>query len=276
MELVVVGAGRLGRSLAVALTAAGYRADLASGRDWRTNLVGRLRSLGPESIVVLSVPDPVVSDLAAGIAGMTGVDRKVAVIHVSGSLPLASLAAVAAEGHPVGSLHPFQSFPAQRPPHAFKGSLIGIDASTVELAVALTGIARDLGGRPRAVTDEQRSLYHAAAVLSANLMVALADVSIRVLGSAGWSAEDGLAAVVPLMRGVLDNLEATGTADALIGPIRRGDADTVRRHLDALEGSGVAEAAQVYRILGLSALRLALESGLDPIQGELIKEALTG
>jgi len=275
LELVVVGAGRLGRSLAVALSSAGHKSDLTSGRDWHKSLPGRLRGLGPGAIVLLSVPDPVVPELAAGIGAMEGIDPGTAVVHLSGSLPLASLAAAAAAGHPVGSFHPFQSFPAERPPHAFRGSLVGVDASTVELAVILTGIARDLGARPRAVTDEQRSLYHAAAVLSGNFLVALADVSVKLLGKAGWSTEDALAAIIPLMRGTLENIEAEGAAASLIGPIRRGDPGTVHRHLAALESSGVAGSTEVYRVLGLAALALALEAGLEPVQGDWIREALT-
>jgi predicted short-subunit dehydrogenase-like oxidoreductase (DUF2520 family) len=199
-----------------------------------------------------------------------------AVVHVSGSLPLAVLAAVRDAGHPTGSFHPFQSFPVARPAAAFAGSLIGVDATDEALAVTLFELARDLGGVPRRVPDEQRALYHVAAVLASNLFLGLVATASGVLESMGWKRADALAALVPLLSGVLENLTAEGLEGALIGPIRRGDAETVRRHLNALDGGGLEAAARVYRILGIATLELALTTDLDEARGEQIREALTG
>ncbi|MDQ6691136.1 MAG: DUF2520 domain-containing protein, partial [Candidatus Dormibacteraeota bacterium] len=197
-------------------------------------------------------------------------------VHVSGSLPLTVLDEVRAAGHPVGSFHPFQSFPFERPPNAFQGSLIGIDASEEDLLDRLFQLALDIGGTPRRVPDEQRALYHVAAVLSSNLLIGLTSRSAGVLESMGWSRQEAMAALLPLISGVVKNLAAEGLAGALIGPIRRGDPAAVSRHLDQLEQHDLLETARVYRILAMATLELALEAGLDPAKGDLIKEALTG
>jgi predicted short-subunit dehydrogenase-like oxidoreductase (DUF2520 family) len=202
--------------------------------------------------------------------------RVTAVVHTSGALGLAALGPARDAGHPTGSFHPFQSFPVVRPPSAFTGSLVALDSSDDELAGRLFQLALDIGGRPRRVPDEQRALYHAAAVLSSNLLLGLVGTAAGVLESQGWSEEEALAALVPLMGGVLTNIAAEGLGGALIGPIRRGDPATVRRHLAALDGKGLEEAARVYRILGTATLELALATGLDPASGEQIREALTG
>jgi predicted short-subunit dehydrogenase-like oxidoreductase (DUF2520 family) len=201
---------------------------------------------------------------------------RTALVHLSGALELAALAAARAAGHPTGSFHPFQSFPVVRPPEAFRGSLVGVDAADEELAQRLFQLARDIGGNPRRVPDEQRALYHVAAVLSSNLVLGLAGTAVDVLEAIGWTEEEALAALVPLLSGVIDNLAQEGLGGALIGPIRRGDRATIRRHLDELQRNGMEEAARVYRILATATLELALATGLDPASGEQIREALTG
>ena len=113
-------------------------------------------------------------------------------------------------------------------------------------------------------------------MLSSNLVVGLAGTAAAVLESMGWTEAEALAALVPLMSGVIDNLASEGLGGALIGPIRRGDAATVRRHLDELDRNGMEDAARVYRILALATLELALATGLDPASGEDIRAALTG
>jgi predicted short-subunit dehydrogenase-like oxidoreductase (DUF2520 family) len=220
------------------------------------------------------VPDPAVADAAAAFGPR--LPRATAIVHVSGSLGLAALASARAAGHPTGSFHPFQSFPVVRPPAAFAGSLVGVDAADEELAQQLFQLALDIGGHPRRVPDEQRALYHVAAVLSSNLVVGLAGTAATVLEQIGWTEAEALAALVPLMSGVIDNLAAEGLGGALIGPIRRGDAATVRRHLDELDRNGMEDAARVYRILAMATLELALATGLDPASGEEIRVALTG
>jgi predicted short-subunit dehydrogenase-like oxidoreductase (DUF2520 family) len=230
--------------------------------------------VGAAEIAFLAVSDPAVVELAAALGAR--LPAATAIVHVSGSLPLGALAAARAAGHPTGSFHPFQSFPVVRPPRAFVGSMVGVDATEEELADRLFQLARDIGGHPRRVPDEQRALYHVAAVLSSNLVVGLVSTAAGVLQSMGWTEEDAMTAIVPLLSGVIDNLATQGLGGALIGPIRRGDAATIRRHLTELQRQGLEESTSVYRILGMATLELALATGLDKASGEQIKEALTG
>lgn len=195
-----------------------------------------------------------------------------AVVHTAGSLGLDVLLPHERRG----SFHPYQSFPLERPAEAFRGSLIAIDATDDELLADLQALALALGGIPRRVHDADRTLYHASAALSSNMVVALASLASEALGRLGWTRDDALAAVVPLMAGVVENLGRAGLPDALIGPIRRGDPGTVRRHLDELDARGLDQAAAAYRILGVAALELALEAGLDAAAGEELRAALTG
>ena len=193
-------------------------------------------------------------------------------MHVSGALGLEPMAALK-DRHAVGSFHPLQSFPRPRRAEAFRGALIGIDATTPALLRQLVRLARDLGAKPRRVTDEERAPYHAAAAFASNYLIVLLSEAANILRDTGWSERESVAALLPLMEGVMQNAAKAGIHKALIGPIRRGDVDTVRRHLRALAKRPQTEA--IYRMLGAVALEIAKESGLDPKAAEQMRVALT-
>lgn len=262
---VIVGRGRLGRSLAIALGAPLVAAREPSPALERALLAAR------DARVHLAVPDAIVSPLARRIAGIALPGRP-AFVHLSGALGLEALGPLAARGFSVGSLHPLQSFPSERPPAAFQGTLFAVDASDEELLGSLAALARRLGGTPRRVTDPDRARYHAAATLIANGLLALADRACLVLADLGWSREEALDAILPLLAGTVDNLRQARLPSALSGPLRRGDVDTVQRHLAALAGDQRQE--RLYRILGLAALDLAREAGLDAEAAQQLETVL--
>ncbi len=220
----------------------------------------------PDGIVFLAVPDPVIGEVAARFAA-TNPAPAVSFIHLSGALTLDVLAPL--RGHAVGSFHPLQSFPFPREPDAFRGIAIAVDASTPPLLRKLHRLARELGARPRKVAADERVLYHAAAVYASNFVLAAFSEGVRQLMRIGWSEQDATRALLPLLDGVVENIRRKGVTRALTGPIRRGDADTVRRHLEALDRP------DLYRILASIALEIAREAGLDPAAAERVRRALT-
>ena len=192
-----------------------------------------VRGLRPGSTVFLTVPDGAIATFARDIARADALPPSVAFVHCSGALGLGVLGPLGS-AHAVGSFHPLQSFPKPRAPEAFRGSLVGIDASTVPLRRRLERLARDLGARPRSVAEAERVIYHAAAVFASNYLVALAGVAVELLESIGWSEGDAVAGLVPLMEGALEEVARRGPVGALTGPIRRADVETVTRHLEGL------------------------------------------
>ena len=189
------------------------------------------------------------------------------VVHLSGALGLDALAPLRL--HPVGSFHPLQSFPTPRPPSAFRGITVAVEASTPALRRRLETLARRLGARPKAVPDSQRVVYHAAAVFASNFLDVVVAEAVRMLRGAGWTEAEATKALIPLVEGAVANIRARGTTGALTGPIRRGDADTVKRHLDAVDNP------DLYRMLALAALEIAKDAGLDPAAAERTRRALT-
>lgn len=214
------------------------------------------------------MPDSAVSELAVKLAAQE-VPARVGFVHCSGALGLDALAALR-ERHAVGSFHPLQSFPAPRPPEAFRGITVAVDATTPALRRRLCALARALGGQPKHVGDDQRVLYHAAAVFASNFVDVVLAEAVSLLRELGWSEEEATRALLPLAEGALANVRKRGVVKALTGPVRRGDAETVQRHVAALKEP------DLYRMLGLAALRIARQVGLDPAAAERTRRALTG
>jgi predicted short-subunit dehydrogenase-like oxidoreductase (DUF2520 family) len=256
--------------LVQAFKAAGRQAQLVRARGGLSRLV-QSRS---EFILFLAVPDGVVSSYAAELARVP-IPQRASVVHVSGTLGLEALDQLR-PGHPVGSFHPLQSFPAPRTPDAFQGITVAVDASTPSLRRKLVKLARDIGATPRQVDDRERALYHAAAVFASNYLIAVVYEGVRMLEASGWPRADAERALVPLVEGVVANLRKRGTVGALTGPIRRGDVDPVNRHLAALRAlRQKPQPEAVYRMLGTITLEIAKEAGLEPKAAERINRALT-
>jgi predicted short-subunit dehydrogenase-like oxidoreductase (DUF2520 family) len=267
----VVGRGNLGHTLARAFKAAGHPTQLLPARKGIEGLVRSLRS-SPQAIVFLAVPDDAVLSIAEHLAAAgRAIPESVAFVHLSGALPLGALEPLRAN-HPIGSFHPLQSFPEPRAPASLRGIVVAVDASRPLLTRRLGSLARAVGARPKHVGDTERALYHAAAVFASNYVDVLLSEGIGLLQDAGWSESEASAGLLALTEGTLASMRKRGVVAALTGPVRRGDVNTIERHLASLSGP----AADLYRMLGLIALEIAVEAGLEPAAAERMRRALTG
>jgi predicted short-subunit dehydrogenase-like oxidoreductase (DUF2520 family) len=231
-------------------------------------------------VIFLTVPDDKVAPVAARLAALgESIPGTAAFVHASGALDLRVLAPLRRR-HSVGSFHPLRSFPEPGPPEAFRGIVVGVDASNESLRRVLNRLARDLRAKPKRVDDAQRAVYHAAAVFASNYVVTLLAEAIDLLRDTGWTEKEAIQGLVPLAEGAIANIRKRGPTAALTGPIRRGDAETVLRHLRALaqldgrQGRGRRK-TDLYRMLGDVALEIAQQAGLKPAAAEQTRRALT-
>ncbi len=135
---------------------------------------------------------------------------------------------------------------------------------------------RDLGGLPFFVAEEDRPLYHAAACVASNYLVALMHTAEDIYRSLGLARDDAVRAFWPLVKGTIRNIEARGTVQALTGPIARGDLGTVARHIAALKAR-LPVLLEPYRTIGLLTVEIALEKGtISRERAEEIKSLLRG
>ena len=265
-----IGAGRVGTALAVALHAAGYPVVSVSSRTYAsaealaTKLPGCRAFESAQDVVdaaelvFLTVPDDAIRSVAGALRWRAGVS----VVHTSGSASRAVLEAATAQGAETGSLHPLQTFARVNAPIRLEGVVFGVEAEGA-LEATLNRLVADLGGTAIALRSEDKALYHAAAVLASNYVVTLSKLATDLWLRLGWERPAALRALLPLMQGAIDNLDAVGLPGALTGPVARGDVETVRRNLLALR-EAAPEALAAYRELALQTIPIAqAQGGLD-------------
>jgi predicted short-subunit dehydrogenase-like oxidoreductase (DUF2520 family) len=214
----------VGSALARALRAKGVLTKLRSAR------ASLPRALDAD-IVVLAVRDRDLGPLAQRLVGI--VSRRTVVVHVAGAIGADALAPLRNTCAGVAQMHPMISFASKRfAPGLARGNVhVQGDRPAV---VRARRIARQLGMTPRTVTGLDTVGYHAAAGLVANGAAALAALGAELLARAGVDRADAPKMLGPLLRSVADNVEVLAFPDALTGPVRRGDAAGVEKHLRTL------------------------------------------
>jgi len=280
----IIGTGRLGTSLAFALSKKGWTihslADksLSAARGSR-KIVGAgratadwLGAAADASVLFLCIPDEGIKAAAARLArGGADWSGKV-VFQTSGILSSNSLQPLKRRGASIASFHPIQSFSSKRTPAGrFKNIYYGVEGDARALSTAQK-IIRRLGGRTLLIRPQNKPLYHAACSMASNLFVPLFDLSCELLHAAGIKGRKAGQALFPLVEGTLQNVKHLDAETALTGPIARGDEQTVERHLDALQK--FPEALRAYKILGGRALRLAKKKGLPASKIRALKKRL--
>jgi predicted short-subunit dehydrogenase-like oxidoreductase (DUF2520 family) len=262
--VAILGAGRMGQGLALALGEAGHTITLVSRSSHpvipslRLYSGPRKEALRGASVVILAVPDGAITPLAGELAAEGGITPRHVVLHLSGLRDREALGPLTETGAALGSLHPLQTVSDPVTAAArFAGAYAGIEGDDRALSTA-EALARSMDMVPVRIPAGAKPAYHAGAAFAANYTTALVAVAERLALAAGITPEVARRLYLPLIRGAAANLEA-GPAAALTGPVRRGDVETVVAHLAAL-GS---EDRQLYLLLAREALRLAREAGLS-------------
>jgi predicted short-subunit dehydrogenase-like oxidoreductase (DUF2520 family) len=251
--VVVVGAGRVGGALALALAAKRWpvrvwaRSEEARRRveAWGLGLATE-KDLARARVCLVCVPDKAVSLVAEEYKPRLA--RGAALVHCAGALSLEALGPP--RGRVLGSFHPLVAVSDAR--DSLAGNSVALSTRSRWLRAVLERMAKDVGMHALRVKEQQRAAYHAGAVLSAGGVVAALSAAVEALRVAGISEEDALAALLPLTRSALRGVEARGLAAGYTGPIARGDAGVVAAHLAALP----PDVAAVYRPLSQRGLSL--------------------
>ncbi|MEU3166165.1 DUF2520 domain-containing protein [Streptosporangium sp. NPDC006930] len=279
----VVGAGKVGSALGAALVRAGHRVVATSGvsdasRERAVERLG-LAPARPEDVVagadlvLLTVPDDVLPGLVSGLVE-TGADlRGKLVAHTSGAYGLAVLNPAIKAGALPLALHPVMTFTGRDDDlRRLTGISYGVTAPDALRPVA-EALVIEMEGEPVWIADEDRPLYHAALAGAANHMVTLVAESSELLERIGVEQPGRM--LGPLLGAALENVLRLGIA-GLTGPVVRGDAGTVRRHVDALI-LAAPEAADAYVALARLTADRALAAGLlKPEAAERLLDALGG
>lgn len=287
--VTIVGAGRVGTAFAACLrrrrtprlvavvtrdAAKARRVSRMAGRPVGTlDLAG---AVDRGTLILLCVPDDAITIAARRLAPLRLKGKSV--LHTSGVLPSSALAGLRASGATVGALHPLASFPPVNwtDPHRLEGIAFAFDGDPAARRKARALVAA-VGGSFFALSPEDRAAYHLAAVLLSNDLVALLDLGLD-LASRRLSMNRARVRrlFMPLILSSIENVTRLGTTRALTGPAARGDAETLRRHLETLAGEA-PELASIYRLLSRRAVDMARADGrLDDATAASISHLLSG
>ncbi|MFC4912187.1 Rossmann-like and DUF2520 domain-containing protein [Actinomadura gamaensis] len=282
LSVGVVGAGRVGTALGVALGRAGHRVVAASAvsEASRARVEERLPDaevadprdvVAASELVLLTVPDDALPELAAGLAATgTPLEGRL-VAHTSGRYGAAVLNPLTEAGALPLALHPVMTFTG-RPDDVNRLTGISFGVTSPEpLRPVAEALVLEMGGEPVWIAEERRPLYHAALASGANHLVTLVVEAMDLLRRAGVDEPGRM--LGPLLGAALDNALRLGI-DGLTGPVARGDAGTVADHVDEL-GRISPESRRAYVALARLTADRALAAGrLKPEDAERLLEAL--
>lgn len=273
----VVGPGRAGTLLAVALARTGHRVVAVAGgnADARRRLAALVAGARPVAdpreaaerarLLVLAVPDAAIEQVVTGLAAADAIGEAHRLVHLAGALGLAPLRRAALAGAGVAACHPAMTIPSgSHDPAALVGAAWAVTAPPADREWAHE-LVRDLGGDPYDLADDRRTLYHAGLALGSNAAAAAVAAARQLLLAAG--VDNPRAFLDPLVSASVGNVAEHG-AVALTGPIVRGDVGTVAAHLAALRAD-LPALLEPYRHLARAVLAVAAP-GLDaPVAASL-------
>ncbi len=272
----LVGAGALGTAIARRLSSVGYRflsvvnrtisdAQSLAGSLGVTEYSDTIDSVSPNTnLLLLTVSDSALQSVTEKLATLRLPFHHLTVVQFSGALTTDVLRPLSQKGAHTISLHPFQTFPKGISSHdaesLFK-CFFGLQSDELEGIEVGKKIAHDLGGKVMIVPKEAKTLYHIAGVMASNYLVTLASLSSEVFAALGLSPKDVAKIIEPIMRQTLNNIASAPTiADALTGPIERGDAQVIARHLRELSEQ-VPHLLPIYAAFAIETVRVAIHKG---------------
>lgn len=272
-KIAIIGAGVIGCAVGFLLKKAGHeiagiisRTEESAKRGaafvscWQYG-AGSYSLVAKADTIFITTPDRAIGGVCEEIARSSFLMEKTILIHMSGALPSTILKpATRSADAMVLSLHPLQSFAElSQAVKNLPGSYFTIEGDNEALPIGRS-IISDLGGLAIEITPQAKPLYHAGACVASNFLVSLVDLSLELFCAINLSKEEALKALLPLIKGTLDNIEKIGPTQALTGPISRGDCETVSMHLEAMKEKAPT-IIPLYIELGMRAMKIAAEKG---------------
>lgn len=276
VRVSLVGAGALGTAIAKRLSSVGYRfvsiinRTISDAQALATSLgvseySDTLDAISSNTnLLFLTVSDSALGSVAEKLSTLRLPFHHLTVVQFSGALTTDVLRPLSQKGALTISLHPFQTFPKGLSSHdaesLFK-CFFGLQSDELEGIDVGKKLAHDLGGKVMIVPKEAKTLYHIAGIMASNYLVTLASLSSEVFATLGLSPKEVAKIIEPIMRQTLNNIATAPTiADALSGPIERGDSDVIARHLRELSEQ-VPHLVPIYAAFAVETVRVAIHKG---------------
>jgi predicted short-subunit dehydrogenase-like oxidoreductase (DUF2520 family) len=277
--VTILGSGRAGGALAIALSRAGvdvdrliFRSHPAALPDVKIDQISfaDVASISSE-ILIIATSDPEIRGVAEHIAALDHLPN--VALHLSGSLSSAEIEPLRAKGVAIGSMHPLVSIsdPAIGADR-FRDSYFCIEGDAAA-ASAATDLVDAIGANSFTIDTSFKPLYHASAVMASGNVTALFDGAIGMLAACGLDRIQAQAVLLPLLQSAVANLAGQSTEDALTGPYVRGDLAALERHLSAFEGVIDDNLKRIYLLLAERSVQMMARS--DEARMEPLAKAIS-
>jgi predicted short-subunit dehydrogenase-like oxidoreductase (DUF2520 family) len=284
-EISIIGAGRVGTTMSAVIAALNLpaininavitrssgsldRAKKLIGMKAKNILFSRDMDDIPEktNCIMICTPDDVIEKICRELMKKRKiVSSNVLLMHFSGAKSLDVFKKATSAGAFAVSLHPIKSFAnIEESIKTIKGTVFGVTYSpncTSDIKEFIDYFVRKLEGKIVNVDDEVKSIYHAAACVASNYLVALIDYAIRLNEAIGIEPQDSLKGLMGLIEGTVSNIKKLGSKRALTGPIARGDVGTIKEHIRSFQRNLKDESDLAYRIMGRQTSMIAYENG---------------
>ena len=263
-----IGAGTTGTALAVRFSQKECPVVAVASRTLTS--VQKLASLVPNcqichtaqevadaaELVFITTPDDMITQVCGEVQWRAGQN----VVHCSGAHSVDILEPAKKLGAAVGSFHPLQTFAyVDQAIENLPGSTFSLEAEEPLLST-LKELTLLLNSNWVELKPGDKVLYHAAAVFACNYLVTLVKLALDLWLDFGISSGEATRALLPLLKGTINNIGSIGLPDCLTGPVARGDSGTIERHLSALETRSPS-LLTTYKELGLQTIPIALAKG---------------
>jgi len=268
LKIGIIGAGTVGSALAIRLSENSYEVVAVASRRYASAEKLAKTIKGCEAfetnqsvadiadVVFITTPDAVIPQIASELQWHKGQ----CVVHCSGADSAETLQPARQMGANTGVFHPLQTLASVKQAISnIPGSTFAIEAEE-PLLTTLKEMAEALHCRWIELKAEDKVIYHAAAVIASNYLVTLVKLADDLWETFGIPREQATQALLPLLKGTLNNIENVGIPQALTGPIARGDIETVKKHLAALQKEA-PDALSTYCELGLQTIPIAQAKG---------------
>ncbi len=268
----IIGAGVVGTAVGYLLRQKGHTVNGVVSRNLK-NAENAVRFIGEgtpgddpakgalgSDWVFITTPDRSIKETCEKVASGGGFKDGAIAVHLSGALSSEILASAREHGARALSIHPIQSLASvEQAVRNLPGSYFSMEGDPAAMADGRE-IVEALGGMLVVIPSEQKALYHAGAAVASNYLVTVVDYAITIFESLGMDRDEALKAVLPLVRGTVNNIERVGVPDALTGPIARGDLDTVEGHINVL-AKKLPNMVRLYCELGKHAVVVGMAKG---------------
>ncbi len=283
-DISIIGPGKVGTALGILAAHAGLRVvavgarDIAKAKEAAKKICKDAHACSPTKaaslgkLVLLTVSDDAIAQVCDELAKAGAFKQGSAVVHCSGALESEILSSARDKcGCYIGSLHPMQTFPSvEAGVENFPGTYCFCEGDN-EAVCMMEKFVAAIGGQFATIQPGIKAIYHAAGVMSCNYITALMAAAIDLAKKAGAEEQAARQSLSMLAKATIENIASVGPAEALTGPVARGEVATLKRHLEALGGCD-ENLIQAYKSMGKLTIDLAIKKGtIDASKAEELR-----